>query len=286
MNKILWWRRFCQISIVLFFVIVPILNLYGMHQITGNFLAFNAFGIHIIDPLSALQVFLGTFSFTSEMFVGASLVLVIAFFMGSIFCAWICPYGLFSELCFQLSSRCKRMSMDTKKVVKISPIRISVKISIVGVFCLCLLIFPLGYMGLILNQLSLPAWYSRIWQVSILSAEILWGAIGFILIILLAEIILKKRFWCMYFCPQSVMISLVGFIFPYRLRIWFVGKNCTCNSSNRMCVKKCSLGLNPRKLIRSEQILCINCGDCIDACQEVCTSQQKALSFMCGKDKR
>lgn len=288
MKKLLFWRRLCQIAILIFFVLVPVLNIYELHGIYGNLLAFNFFDLQLIDPLSALQVLIGIFSsasplpIASEMLWGAFWVLLIAFLLGPIFCGWLCPYGLFSEIVWRLHSKKQQNSKNSQAVKKtFFAQRFTIKCLVFAI----LLAFALFLQqGPILNQLSLPAWYTRVWQNFILFGEVLLYPILFICIMLVLEFIFKKRFWCLYICPQSVLITLSGAlsscIFPRRLRVSFTQKSCTCAKNERACVAACSLNLNPRGLSGMEKITCMNCGDCVAACHKVCKVEKKALNLI------
>lgn len=258
------WRRVLQLGVLLAFIAIPFLNKAEYNVLSGNFLAFNFAGVPLGDPLAALQVVAGTFSATPAMLIGAGLTLLLAFVMGPVFCSWICPFGFLSELVHPRSGNAP---------VPARPF--TVKAGIVGAGLLAVILFvPVP----ILNQLSMPGWYSRAMQHAALYQNALWGAVIAILLVLLAEKIIGKRFWCRWVCPQSVLISAVGLLFPKRFRVRFKRRSCTCPTSDRACRKACSLALNPRAPVASQLAQCSNCGDCVDACAK----RGKALSFGFG----
>lgn len=268
-KTIRFWRRCCQAGVLLAFIVIPVLNWKEINFVSGNFLSFNFGDISLVDPMAALQVWLGTLSLTTKALVGSAIILAVALLLGPVFCSWLCPYGCFSELVHGTTPRDENSPPVSAKPYKI-------KLSITGVELLGVLLFiPFP----ILNQISLPAWYSRIWQHLVMYGQILWLGLVLILIMLALEKYLKKRFWCRYICPQSLLLNLSGIILPRRLKVRFERKKCTCPAKDRLCGKVCSLDLDPRAQTLPQRLQCTNCGDCIDACQ----GRGQALSM--GFDK-
>lgn len=345
MKKLLLWRRLCQIFILLFFIVVPILNMYGIHEMYGNLLSFHFFGLQLCDPLSALQVCMRivlsgsevlssttvTSQLPSEMLWGAFFVLCIAFLLGPIFCSWICPYGFLSELVWSMRGKKaqqakqqdnKKMSQaqshdrvhgivqgaeydiapniayditydtiqkksskkDTEQEIgqkieqetgtKLTWIRLFTKEILFYVLLITVVLFSDNPS---INQLSMPAWYTRIWQYVFLYGQVLCIPLVFMFVVLACELFLKQRFWCTYICPQSVLLTFFGAILPMRLRVKFNQKSCTCSAKERACIKVCSLNLNPRNLVGADKIACTNCGDCVATCDKVCKAKENAL---------
>lgn len=287
--SIRFFRRLAQFGCAAAFVVIPFLNLREMNALSGNFLAFNFAGLPFEDPLAALQVLLSAFSPTSSMLLGAALVLLIALVLGPVFCSWICPYGFLSEL---VHSGAKAHAANSQALadrgfftslysgdkaetyaagagkrgaamLSLRPFWTKVTIACIGLFLTATLVpFPL------LNQLSLPGWYSRIMQHIALQHGQLWGGLGLILLAIAVEKLSGKRFWCRYVCPQSILIAVTGLLLPRRLQVAFTRKACNCPASDRSCGKACSLNLDPRLPENvAQRLQCTNCGDCVDACR-------------------
>ncbi|MDL2316195.1 4Fe-4S binding protein, partial [Desulfovibrio sp. OttesenSCG-928-A18] len=278
-GSIRFWRRLVQLCVALAFILIPILNKAEFNLFSGNFLAFSAAGVPFNDPLAALQVVLGTAqdpapflgTDNNAMFLGAGLVLLVALLLGPVFCSWICPYGFLSELTHGLQAGKKAQAAPQAARLEPAgaagpsprPIAARAGIALLGLG-LVLFISPVP----LLNQLSMPGWYSRGLQHLVLYGDLLVGAGIMLLLFLLLEGVIGKRIWCRYICPQSVLISLAAWLMPARLRVRFTRKSCTCPASDRACLAACSLGLNPRAPKSAAQRLqCTNCGDCIDACR-------------------
>lgn len=270
-----FWRRLVQAGVALAFLGIPFLNKAEVNVLSGNFLAFNAAGVPLGDPLAALQVVVGASAAPSSLLLGAGLVLVFALLLGPVFCSWICPYGLFSELARSIRARGK---IPPPPQLSVRPFASKVFIVVAGLL-LVLLFAPVP----LLNQLSLPGWYSRLMQQAVLQGRVLWGGAILLGAALVMEFLPGRRFWCRCLCPQSVLIALFGRFFPGRLRIRFARASCTCPASDRSCQAACSLALDPRKPeYVAQQLQCSNCGDCVDACR----SRGRALDFGFGRKQQ
>lgn len=299
MRSIRFVRRLVQWGCVLAFVAIPFLNRAEINTLSGNLLAFNFAGLPLGDPLASLQVMVSSLSVNSEMLTGLCIVLGIAFLLGPVFCSWLCPYGLLSELVHK-SGRRKGESpvegegasgasgdfRDSPKTdaarspasrgrVSATPFRMRLLIVAAGL-ALVALVAPIP----ILSQLSMPGWFTRFWQHVPLDSGMLWIAPVMISGVLLLEFLLQRRIWCRYLCPQSVLISLAGLLFPKRLQVAFKARSCTCPAKDRVCGKACSLELDPRRPVDvAQRLQCTNCGDCVDACRE----RGRALSLRFGR---
>ncbi|MDR1946052.1 MAG: 4Fe-4S binding protein [Desulfovibrio sp.] len=265
-----FWRRLLQCGVAGAFILIPFLNREGIHVLSGNFFAFNFAGMPLSDPLAAVQVFAGTFSVTPSLLVGAGFALAAALLLGPVFCAWICPYGLLSEIIHKRPARRPAFL----PVLPFQPF--TVKTAVVGAgIAAVLLVAPVP----LLNQLSMPGWYSRAMQHLALYGELLPGAVLLPAAVCSLETLSARRLWCIYLCPQSVLLALAGALLPRRLRVCFRRSTCTCRADDRPCLAACSLKLNPRSDGAGPGLQCTNCGDCVDVCRD----KGRALNFAVKK---
>jgi len=261
-------RRALQIGVALAFILIPLLNHFRISYFTGNFLSFNAVGLPLADPLAVLQITIKNYYLSVDLLIGAGIALGLAMILGTVFCSWMCPFGLFSELMHTLS---KKFLPKTYKGLTIKGTGFRIKI----------FLFSLGLVGFlffsttpVLNQLSLPAWYSRIFQFYFEQKHISL-AIIFLMVILLVEFAARRRLWCRYICPQSFLIIVAKLANPQRLKVGFQEENCLCKKDQDPCLQTCSLSLNPKRFDNVLETGCNNCGDCI----VVCKKRGKALGF-------
>jgi len=267
-NNIRFWRRTVQTSIAVFFALIPLLNANGFKFVWGNFLNTHIGSLTFSDPLAVLQVMISNRIIPPGLLLGAGLVLGISFFFGIVFCSWMCPFGLLSELTNTLARRSKLGKNINIKFLKNAP---AVKLII---FCAGFTAVFLFFRSPALNQVSLPFQYSNIFQYMFMQKYI-FGATWFLIMVLSIEFIFCKRLWCRWICPQSVLIIIAGRLNPLGLKIIFKQKNCISAKASPPCQKACSLDLDPRKIVLTNQLQCNNCGDCIDACRKT----GKAIDF-------
>ncbi len=268
------YRRITQLSVFIAFILIPYLNLKEIHFVRGNFLSFYIGGITLADPLAVLQVSLKNWYLSPRLLMGAGIVLLIAFSLGTLFCSWICPFGFMSELVQGL--RKKRQKIDKPDTLRKG-------------FVVKLYIFAIGFTGFfffsttpVLNQLSLPAWYSRIFQF-LFTQHHLSMAIFVLLFILFIEFLAGKRLWCKYICPQAIFLVTFKLLNPYHLKIGYNKDKCICRrDGNEPCKAACSLSLDPQLLSSSLETECNNCGDCVVACKK----RGAALQYQFDRYKR
>lgn len=255
MAKLKIIRRLVQFSFAGLFILIPWLNANKLYGISGNFLSFTFFGIPLSDPLAALQVFATSGYVPHKLLFGALIAIALAATLGAVFCSWICPYGLISEL-NQSLNRKARGSKYKKRFNGFMP-----KLIIVGI-----ILAGMTLVGTtpILNQLSLPGWYSRAVQSWFLQGVVPGGAI-LLLAAVAVDLISGRRIWCRYCCPQSLILMLTQSRSPKRLRIVFDPKQCTCDKGSP-CQQVCPLSLNPKGKQALLELECSNCGDCANEC--------------------
>lgn len=262
------YRRAFQIFVALAFIIIPLLNRSRYSMVYGNFLSFHAFGIPFTDPLAVLQLTIKNWYFTLDNFIGALLPLLLAFSLGTVFCSWICPYGLFSEWTQRLSRK-----LFPKKYKELPFIRNGFSFKVIVFVCGLIGFFMLSTTP-VLNQLSTAAWYARFFQYYF-GQDIISLCYLFLFGLLFVEFVAGKRLWCRYVCPQAVLIVLTKIISPRRMKVVFAQEKCICKPGYERCDMACTLTLKPKTLTNVLETECNNCGDCVVACKKM----GKALSF-------
>jgi ferredoxin-type protein NapH len=256
------YRRSLQVGVALAFVVIPYLNTIGINLFYGNFLSFYAAGLPLADPLAVLQVAIKSWPIPTKFLIGGCIALVLAFFLGTSFCAWICPFGLLSELVHHMS---KLVMPSEYKGLHFRITGFPVKCYILG---LSLFGFILLASSPFLNEFSMPGWYSRIFQF-LFGQNYLSLATAALLAIFLVEFVTQNRLWCRYICPQALLLVFAQLPNPYRLRVCYSAGMCACKADPEPCIGSCSLSLNPKALVRSLETECTNCGDCVVVCKRV-----------------
>lgn len=269
-----FWRRCLQIGLAAGMAVIPWANARGLDWISGNYLALDVLGLPLADPLAVLQVLVSAGDVAARAALGAGLALALAVILGPVFCAYACPYGLLSELVHGLDRRASRDAGRPTDATGRRGFRCKAALTGLGLAVVA------GF-GLppLLNLLSMPAYYSRLWQHAALGG-FLWP-LAVMPLALLVEWASGARLWCRFVCPQSVLLGLMRRINPWALRLDFTPGRCTCRAGESRCVGACSLGLDPRR-VRKLALACTNCGDCRTACR----SLGRALGFRLGAPGR
>ncbi len=262
------YRRAFQIFVAIAFIVIPYLNRSRYSFVYGNFFSFHMFGIPLADPLAVLQLTVKNLNWpTLDNTIGTILPLILAFILGTVFCSWICPYGLLSEWTQKLRS--KVLPKDS----------IGLGLNKPG-FNFKLAVFILGFFGFlifsttpILNQLSTAAWYARFFQYYF-GQDVISLCFLFFLGLLLAEFLAGRRFWCRYICPQSILIILTKLLNKNRMKVAFADDKCICKPGYEKCEPACTLSLNPKRVGGPIETECNNCSDCIVACAKMGSALQ------------
>lgn len=260
MKNLPWFRIVIQISAVLLFCGLPLIQIHGFTALRGSLFAFDAFGVPFADPASAAQAGLaGWMQGESPMpmfFAGALVTLVIAFLLGRVFCGWLCPYGFFSDL---LAKRRVSAKPQAKNEFLFKAILLLLAICAGSMFAYpaIILISMPGQLSLLPGALWLDAGWLMVASLAALPAAAL-----------VIEGILGQRLWCRHVCPQSVLLGLAASLMPASapgLRIRWNSRKCGCGK-NAPCRQACKLGLNPRHKNGPPRRDCSMCGDCVARC--------------------
>ena len=253
-------RRPAQFAVILLFLALPWANAQGWTRIYGSLFAVNVYGLPFADPLSAVQVLLLDGHFAVQLWTGAALVLLLACAMGRVFCGWLCPYGLLSELVHALRGRWKPQAHADAPSRHAFWLRIAV--CALGLAAAGLCAFP------VLQRFSMPG------ELSLAPVRALEGLTVCLAslvpqgMILLTEGVSGRRWWCRYACPQSVCLSLAARCFPRAFGVKWTPGQCSCRQDDRPCRSACSLGLVPRQQGGPPRGECIQCARCVSVCAE------------------
>ena len=260
--KIRFLRRTTQFATIALLIAIPLLNLRGINVLSGSLYSLAIGPVWITDPLSGLQVFMTTLTADTTLLLSMSLPVAFALVFGRVFCGWMCPQNLLSEIVDYLQSK-----VGFERPIKLHSTALPRYAVLVIILVLTLIAgFPAA------NLISAPG----IISVQI-SEYVMAGAVGVELAligaIILFEFFVLRRAWCNYICPVGGFLGI--FRTAKTLKVIYQRDTDQCIKCGA-CVKACQLGLNPM----GERIypLCHNCGDCIAACERA-AGKSNPLSF-------
>ncbi|MDR2694939.1 MAG: 4Fe-4S binding protein [Deltaproteobacteria bacterium] len=263
-------RRPVQLVVILAFAVLPWANAQGWTQVYGSFFALNIYGLPLADPLSAFQVLLTGGHFSVTLCTGAALVVLTAFALGRVFCGWLCPYGLLSELAYAARRGLLPFRHEDAAARHAFGCRLAVCVfgAVAAVFCA----FP------VLQRFSMPGELSLAPLRAVEGWAICVAALWPPGLALLAEGISGRRLWCRYACPQSVCLTLAAQCFPGAFGVKWTPGRCTCPRDDRPCRRACSLGLTAGQRNGPPRGECMQCAQCVSACAERGAALRMGLS--------
>lgn len=261
-QHLLLLRRITQSVILIILILMPFLNKIGFHKIYGTVYSITIGELNIADPAMILQTTLLVSKIYIPLLLAGLVPVLIAFFLGKVFCSWMCPFNLITEYSNKLRSKIKKKgSMSRNR----NPQKYIYWIVYSGIL-LAMLTFSMP----LLTFLSMPGIIS-----SQITSVIFAGSIGIEILIvvgvLLVEFAFSSQFWCKYVCPVGATLTLVH---PQPImQIQYDASQCTCRTDILPCNQACPLGLDPRH--NGIYPYCFNCGNCVDACR----TEGQALNF-------
>ena len=255
-------RRIVQLASIALLIAIPVLNKQGIDIIMGSLYSLAIGPVWITDPLSGLQAIITILSADTTLIISISIPILFTLIFGRVFCSWMCPQNLLSEVADYFSQK-----VPLKRFIKLSPNPLPRYAVLAIVLVLTLLAdFPVA------NLISAPGIISV--QVS---EYIFTGMVGIeialIAAILVFEIFVIRRAWCNYICPVGGFLGI--FRTPKTMNVAFENTGDRCIKCGE-CVKSCQLGLNP--MGGKIYPICHNCGDCIAACGRA-TGKDRPLKF-------
>jgi len=255
-------RRMTQIGTLLLLVAIPMLCLQEITVITGTLYSIAVLGLEMTDPLMVLQHGLATRSLHATLLLSGLIPLVLALLLGPVFCSWVCPQGLVSELAENsLKSLTRhRRPVRLRTAAGSRPLWVRAKwaVPIAGALAVAFLSVPFFYYG------SAPGVISRE-LASLVYLGTLGGELALVAVILLLEALGSPRAWCRILCPIGTVLCACRT--PLTLQVRHdQNHRCDAGACGLSCAGACQLGIDPR--IRKDLWLCNNCGDCVEACPD------------------
>lgn len=219
-------------------------------------------GFHLIDPFTALQIFAAEHHIHTNVIIGS--VTLIAFYFlagGKAYCAWVCPYGLLSEIGEHI-----HMKLVRKKIIKERKFNPNIRFFFWAVFLAAAAID--GYLV-----------FEVINPIGILSRAITYGwslAIVWVVVILLFEILYSRRAWCKYICPVGTTYNFLGWVSLTKVQ-WDMNKCDHCGACLSACFEdhvlefikpkydkeRAKKGIEKQLVVNGD---CTLCGRCFDVC--------------------
>jgi ferredoxin-type protein NapH len=257
-------RRTVQIAILLAFIV----HIPGYGKIAeGNLSSSLWLGeLKLTDPFILLQSFFAGSSIAMPALIGALIVSgFYAFFAGRLYCSWVCPINLVTDLAYWLRKKLNiKGNMSLSRSLRLWVLALALALSFLGGTLAWEMVNPITRF-----QREL-IWFS-------LSGAMLLGAL------FLFDLFVSRRAWCGHLCPVGAFYGLLG---RYgRLKVTArAAESCDSNGCSR-CVAVCPEPhvLAPVVSKQAQSVTssdCTRCGACLDECHEGSLSMKLDLVGM------
>ncbi len=275
-RKFHWRRRAVQAGVLLIAMLIPLTGLLRIDPIAGAFV--------VLDR----QIWWSDFFiiFGLWLMLASGLVLMYSS-VGTAFCGWACPQNTLSEFAnrwtYKLLGRRADVSLAGERM------KVAASKNRLGNWLLLGLLI-LGA-SMLFSLIPLLYFYPPdvVWSfITLQPDERLAASLHYIytifVIIFFVDIAFIRHFWCRFMCVYKVWQH--GFKTSQSLHVDYDSSRAErCDKCN-YCVSSCFLGLDPRATNMYDS--CINCGECIDACNELQAkkSEPGLLSFSLGEQAK
>ncbi len=280
-------RRLFQILFILFIVLVPVLDILRFDVDTRSLIVFgNEWNLGLPEGFYIDRSFENVSHIVWQFFLKAILpwLGILAVFpilgviTGRFFCGWFCPEGAIFELFDFLTVKVLgRRSLFNRKAN--DPDGPSMHRILYALFAVCcMIVIPLfGGIALTGYFVNPAIVWSQVmnWEFSF---GVKAGIIGVAIYMFISSMIIRHTL-CKYVCSAGLMLMMFGWVSPTSLRIKTdAGKLSYCTDCKN-CEKACFMNVKPRGFASRNNINCVNCGECIEACKKEIGTEKAIFSF-------
>jgi len=268
-----WKRRVVQITILILLVVIPVSGLFRFDPENGALV------------ILGWQVWLADFFLISGLWITILSALVALYSLaGTVVCGWACPQNTVSEwanhMTHKLLGKRAEVSLNGEAVTIAAAKNTVLNWALLGIsFLIAAMFFAL-----------LPLLYfyppDVVWSfVTLRDDPRLAGSLHWIysvwVMMILLDIAVIRHFWCRFACIYKIWQH--SFKTEQTLHVLYdSSRENECEKCN-YCATTCFIDLDPRKTEIYDS--CINCGDCIDACNKLQAKKGKSglLKFEIGQ---
>jgi ferredoxin-type protein NapH len=248
-------RRLVQVGVLLLFLGTYHWGwrLFDQPLLAGNLSSSVLVGlIPMADPFAVLQILSTGYWVSTTALIGAALILAFYGFVGGrVWCAWVCPVNMVTDLAAWLRGRLGVRDM----------FRLSRNVRYIALA-----------LALALSVLTGVAAFEWISPIGMLHRELIYGiGLGWMAVvgIFVFDLLVLRHGWCGHLCPLGAFYSVLGH-YTAQVRVRFDAPTCTrCGECAKVCPEPHVLNLKQAAengMIASGE--CSNCGRCIPVCPE------------------
>lgn len=271
-----FWRRTVQVLVVLGFAVLPFAVAGGVRAVHGTLASLAVGPVELTEPTGALS---GVLAAGTALTGAALLSLLLAvlpwvlagLLLGPVFCSWLCPWGVVSELVDPVRIRVTR---GLRRLFGRTGGRHPALWPADGFLALRrprLWIYAGVLLVSLLTAVPLAALLSppRLMTVLPVEAVVLGVAspvtVGLLAGLLALELLGPRRLWCRTLCPVGTGFKALhaGLVGRGALSVSWHEPSCSCPGVP-VCQTRCTWGIDPRRMSALDG--CTHCFACVDAC--------------------
>lgn len=256
-RRLHWQRRAFQIGVLILALVIPVTGLFRIDPVDGAFV--------ILDR----QIWFADFYIVFGLWIAIACLLVMIYsLLGTAFCGWACPQNSLSEwanlMTHKLLGKRAEVSLDGTPM-QVAPAKNKL-LNWLVLMTLCLVV------AMVVALIPLFYFYPPdvVWSFVTfrydprLAPSLHWIYTVFVLIIFI-DITMIRHFMCRFMCIYKVWQHT--FKTRQTLHVAYDESRADECAKCNYCYTSCFLGIDPRKTEVYDS--CINCGECITACDNL-----------------
>lgn len=271
-----WKRKAVQMLVIVLAILIPASGLFRIDPEAGAFV--------LLDR----QIWFSDFFLMAGLWIFLLSCLVMLYSTaGTVVCGWACPQNTLAEWANSLTRKLLGKRVEVSLTGE-APLVSATKNKILNWLLLGIAFFAAAtFFALIPLFYFYPpglVWSFITWQEDArLAGSLHWIYVICVLIIFL-DIAIIRHFWCRFSCIYRVWQH--SFKTRQTLHVVYDASRADECSKCNYCVTTCFIDLDPRKTDIYDS--CINCGECIDACNQLQARQNMPglLRFELGERKQ
>ena len=272
------WRRLSQYFIIFVLIVIPVSGLFHIDVSAGAF--------HMLD----YQIWFADMSIIMGFWIMVATLLVVTYsWAGSVFCGWVCPQNTLSEWANMMTSKLlgrralmmditgEKMKVAVRKDKWLNKLVLGLSFLLVSML---LAIIPLLYF------FSPDVIWSFIILQPVAEAKSLLWIYTVCTLVVLVNVAVMRHLVCKYMCVYRIWQH--SFKTRETLHIAYDESRSDHCVNCTYCEDSCFLDIDPRQTVVFDS--CINCGDCVAACDTLHSKSKKMqgpglLNFSFGQSK-
>ncbi len=246
-------RFFFLFVAFLIIAVNPFLNYYfHFNFIQGWYQSIGIGKLWFVSPLEGFEAILVSKTIYLPLLIAMLIPVLVALFLGRVFCSWICPISFLSELIDKIYKFFKKRKRvyDTFTIPKRT-----LWFCLVGEILLAMIIAApifvfLSPPGLVGREIMMLVFFKR------------FALEGVVIFVVLFLHLFTRRFFCRYLCPLGALLAFLG-----SRRKLVIDRDASLCIGCKLCDKACPMDLKPSQYGKAS-VYCWNCGECVDSCKK------------------